>query len=157
MARLVEEMSARDDTIDFVGFGGERMEKAGVALRENLVERAVMGVRKVSMHQAGFQEVLSSADLSGSLPDELVLIGVQPEREAGVSTLPGLISAGRYLQDNEAEEIVLGSGRARVRALLRTMASDERYELLDKLDLERPPAGIASQAFTARLITTCSI
>ncbi len=38
-----------------------------------------MGAKKVSMHQAGFQEVLSSADLAGDLPDELVLIGVQPE------------------------------------------------------------------------------
>lgn len=38
-----------------------------------------MGAKKVSMHQAGFQEVLSSADLTGDLPSELVLIGVQPE------------------------------------------------------------------------------
>lgn len=38
-----------------------------------------MGAKKVSMHQAGFQEVLSSADLAGDLPEELVLIGVQPE------------------------------------------------------------------------------
>jgi hydrogenase maturation protease len=38
-----------------------------------------MGAKKVSMHQAGFQEVLSSAELSGHLPEELALIGVQPE------------------------------------------------------------------------------
>lgn len=38
-----------------------------------------MGAKKVSMHQAGFQEVLSSAHLSGDFPDELALIGVQPE------------------------------------------------------------------------------
>ena len=38
-----------------------------------------MGVRKMSMHQAGFQEVLSTAALSGDLPGEIVLIGVQPE------------------------------------------------------------------------------
>lgn len=37
-----------------------------------------MGAKKVSMHQAGFQEVLSSAQLSGEFPQELVLIGVQP-------------------------------------------------------------------------------
>ncbi len=37
-----------------------------------------MGAKKVSMHQAGFQEVLSSAQLSGEFPEELVLIGVQP-------------------------------------------------------------------------------
>lgn len=38
-----------------------------------------MGVKKVSMHQAGFQEVLSSAQLTGDFPDEIALIGVQPE------------------------------------------------------------------------------
>jgi len=38
-----------------------------------------MGAKKVSMHQAGFQEVLSSAQLSGEFPDDLVLVGVQPQ------------------------------------------------------------------------------
>ena len=38
-----------------------------------------MGAKKVSMHQAGFQEVLSSAQLAGEFPDEITLIGVQPE------------------------------------------------------------------------------
>jgi hydrogenase maturation protease len=38
-----------------------------------------MGVKKVSMHQAGFQEVLCSAQLSGEFPDEIALVGAQPE------------------------------------------------------------------------------
>lgn len=38
-----------------------------------------MGAKKVSMHQAGFQEVLSSAALSGDLPPVMALVGVQPE------------------------------------------------------------------------------
>lgn len=38
-----------------------------------------MGAKKVSMHQTGFQEVLASADLAGDLPEDLILIGVQPE------------------------------------------------------------------------------
>jgi len=38
-----------------------------------------MGAKKVSMHQAGFQEVLSSAQLSGDFPDQLALVGAQPE------------------------------------------------------------------------------
>ena len=38
-----------------------------------------MGVKKVSMHQAGFQEVLSSAQLAGEFPEEIALVGVQPE------------------------------------------------------------------------------
>jgi hydrogenase maturation protease len=38
-----------------------------------------MGAKKVSMHQAGFQEVLSSAVLTGDFPDQLALVGAQPE------------------------------------------------------------------------------
>lgn len=38
-----------------------------------------MGARKMSMHQAGFQEVLMTAKLSGDFPDEIALVGVQPE------------------------------------------------------------------------------
>ena len=39
-----------------------------------------MGAKKVSMHQAGFQEVLFAAELAGDLPEAIALIGVQPER-----------------------------------------------------------------------------
>ncbi len=33
----------------------------------------------MSMHQIGFQEVLALAQFQGEYPDEMVLIGVQPE------------------------------------------------------------------------------
>ena len=39
-----------------------------------------MGAKKVSMHQTGFQEVLASARLLRGRPEQLALIGVQPER-----------------------------------------------------------------------------
>jgi hydrogenase maturation protease len=38
-----------------------------------------MGAKKMSLHQTGFQEVIAAADLTGQLPKELLLIGVQPE------------------------------------------------------------------------------
>ncbi len=38
-----------------------------------------MGAKKMSLHQTGFQEVLMAAELTNKLPQELVLIGVQPE------------------------------------------------------------------------------
>lgn len=41
------------------------------------------------------------------------LLGVQPEYEGGVSSIPGLVRNGRYLDDNEAAEIVIGSAMAR--------------------------------------------
>ena len=74
---------------DAVDFG---LQPATLRLvRGNEVPR-FMGARKVSMHQAGFQEVLSSAELSGDLPQQLVLIGVQPAllNDYGGSLTPGV-------------------------------------------------------------------
>jgi hydrogenase maturation protease len=39
-----------------------------------------MGARKMSLHQTGFQEVLACARLTGQMPSQVVLIGVQPEQ-----------------------------------------------------------------------------
>lgn len=36
------------------------------------------GAKKMSLHQTGFQEVLSAADLMGGYPQKLALIGCQP-------------------------------------------------------------------------------
>lgn len=41
------------------------------------------------------------------------IYGVEPEFEQNVSNIPGLISAGRYLRENDAAEIVVGSVLAR--------------------------------------------
>ena len=37
------------------------------------------GAKKMSLHQTGFQEVLSAAELLGRYPQRLALIGVQPQ------------------------------------------------------------------------------
>ncbi len=60
-----------------------------------------MGAKKVSMHQAGFQEVLSSATLAGGLPEELVLIGVQPKL---LNDYGGSLTAGVKGRIDEAIE-----------------------------------------------------
>ena len=61
------------DAIDFgLGPGQLRL------IRDDQVP-CFMGAKKVSMHQAGFQEVLASARLSGDYPQRLALIGVQPQ------------------------------------------------------------------------------
>lgn len=61
------------DTVDF------DLEPATLKLIRGDDVPRFMGAKKMSMHQTGFQEVLSSADLAGDLPEELALIGVQPE------------------------------------------------------------------------------
>ncbi|MDR2188813.1 MAG: HyaD/HybD family hydrogenase maturation endopeptidase [Azonexus sp.] len=47
-------------------------------VRDDEVPR-FLGAKKMSLHQTGFQEVLSLAQLTGSYPRELLLIGCQPE------------------------------------------------------------------------------
>jgi hydrogenase maturation protease len=61
-----------------------------------------MGAKKVSMHQAGFQEVLASARLSGSLPGELALVGVQPDV---LDDYGGSLTAGVRGRIDEAVEV----------------------------------------------------
>jgi hydrogenase maturation protease len=46
-------------------------------VRDEEVPRFI-GAKKMSLHQTGFQEVLSAADLLGRYPESLLLIGVQP-------------------------------------------------------------------------------
>lgn len=38
-----------------------------------------LGAKKMSLHQTGFQEVIATAQLMGYCPEQLVLIGCQPE------------------------------------------------------------------------------
>jgi len=53
--------------------------------------------------------LISSEDRSfGTL-----IVGVEPAYESGVSSIPGLVAEGRYLDDPDAAEIVIGSVMAR--------------------------------------------
>ncbi|MEQ9257667.1 MAG: HyaD/HybD family hydrogenase maturation endopeptidase [Roseovarius sp.] len=40
---------------------------------------AFMGAKKMSLHQTGFQDVIATAQLMGTCPERLILIGCQPE------------------------------------------------------------------------------
>jgi ABC-type lipoprotein release transport system permease subunit len=63
---------------------------------------------QVAARANGFA-LASSADRTFAIQ----LVGVEPDREPGVSTLPGLVRAGRFLDDPHAAEIFLGSVLAR--------------------------------------------
>lgn len=43
----------------------------------------------------------------------IAIFGVEPEHEPAVSSIPGLVTSGRFLDANDAEEIVIGSVLAR--------------------------------------------
>ena len=70
--------------------------------------RAELPDEKIAARATGFA-LVSSEDRSYGI----AVFGVEPDFEAGVSTLPGLISAGRYLGENDAAEIVIGAALAR--------------------------------------------
>jgi len=76
------------------------------SLAAQLRERT--GYATITVRAQGFA-LASSAERSYGVP----VIGVQPEYERGVSTLPHLVKQGRYLADSRAQELVIGSALAR--------------------------------------------
>lgn len=78
----------------------------GAALADRL--RQSTGVGAIAARGTSFA-LASSEDRSFGIQ----ILGVQPSHEPLVSTLPGLVKKGRYLKDNEAAEIVVGSVLAR--------------------------------------------
>jgi len=77
-----------------------------VPLAESL--RASLATDRVAARATGFSLVSSKDRTYG-----IAVVGVEPDYEARVSTVPGLIKAGRYLQGWQAEEIVIGRPLAR--------------------------------------------
>lgn len=70
--------------------------------------RQQLGTDEVAARAVGFA-MASSRERSFGIQ----ITGVQPDWEPRVSSIPGLVSRGRYLADNNAEEIVIGSVLAR--------------------------------------------
>ncbi len=78
----------------------------GIALAQTL--RDSTGNSAIAARGSAFA-LASSEDRSFGIQ----ILGVQPQFESGVSTLPGLIKQGRYLESSDAAEIVIGSVLAR--------------------------------------------
>jgi len=70
--------------------------------------RSSLDSNEVAARAAGFA-LVSSNDRSYGLQ----ILGVEPEFEPFVSTIPGLVKQGRYLNRDSYEEIVIGSVLAR--------------------------------------------
>ncbi len=70
--------------------------------------RDELGLQNIAARATGFV-LASSQDRSYGLQ----ILGVEPEFEPLVSTIPGLIKQGRYLQNNSFDEIVIGAVLAR--------------------------------------------
>ncbi|MCZ6723806.1 MAG: FtsX-like permease family protein [Gammaproteobacteria bacterium] len=77
-----------------------------VAMADDL--RSALGSNEVAARGAGFA-LASSTDRSYGLQ----ILGVEPGFEPNVSTIPGLVKQGRYLNNDSYDEIVIGSVLAR--------------------------------------------
>ncbi len=66
--------------------------------------------------QSDFVSARAQAFVLASSEDRsygIAIIGVEPKFEPGVSSIPGLVKEGRFLEDSEATEIVIGKVLAR--------------------------------------------
>ena len=70
--------------------------------------RTTLGLESVSARAAGFALVSSEERSYG-----VQILGVDPRHEVLVSSVPGLVREGRYLEDMDAAEVVVGEGLAR--------------------------------------------
>jgi lipid-A-disaccharide synthase len=75
-ANLLRALRARDPKLEFVGFGGDRMERAGCELLFPLCNHAVMGLSRVLASLPQFMHLISQADryFRHQRPDAVVLI-----------------------------------------------------------------------------------
>jgi hydrogenase maturation protease len=74
---LVQHVQAADNLLVFDAVDYGRAPGDMLVVRGDDVPRFT-GAKAMSLHQTGFQDVLSAADLLGALPRRLTLIGVQP-------------------------------------------------------------------------------
>jgi hydrogenase maturation protease len=112
-----------------------------------------MGVKKMSLHQTGFQEVLMAAELTQKLPAELVLVGVQAEQlEDFGGSLRDVVKAQMVPALNLALDWLEKWGAAgRVRDGQSESITDSALAM-DIYESERPSAELAYRLGDARFL-----
>jgi hydrogenase maturation protease len=112
-----------------------------------------MGAKKMSLHQTGFQEVLMAAELTGKLPKELVLIGVQPEElEDYGGSLRDVVKAQMVPALNLALDWLARWGGEGALSNDQAEEITDRALAIDVYEGERPPADQAYRLGDARFL-----
>lgn len=136
---LVQFVNDHDRLIvfDAIDYG---LEPGTLKLVENDEVPKFTGAKKMSLHQTGFQEVLSASDLMGHYPEKLALIGCQPvdlEDWGGPLTgpvaavIPPAIALAVKILESWGLEAVRRPEGAVVPALLENNIDFESYERRD--------------------------
>jgi hydrogenase maturation protease len=112
-------------------------------VRDDAVPR-FMGAKKMSLHQTGFQEVLSLAQLTGKYPTNVLLIGCQPQEldDYGGSLRPVVKAAMEEALARGVDQIARWGGEPAPR---RTPLGEREAVTMDELALaayetQRPAA-----------------
>lgn len=120
-----------------------------------------MGVKKMSLHQTGFQEVLSMAELLGDYPEKLLLVGVQPKEledyggsltdEVKAQIKPTIDIAVQFLIDNGIECVPVSPEDSVQSQLADQSLTIEQYES------QRPSAESACRIGDDRILNSDNI
>ncbi|MBF6057672.1 MULTISPECIES: HyaD/HybD family hydrogenase maturation endopeptidase [Thiomicrorhabdus] len=114
-----------------------------------------MGCKKMSLHQTGFQEVLSTAKLMGGYPKKLALIGVQPKL---LEDFGGSLTSEVNEQIGPCVEIAMrflekwGVEYMRKESLETDLVTKELNKT--KYESERPPEWMASRIGDERVLVS---
>ena len=152
---LVQHVQACDylvvfDAIDYGLEGGE------MKLIEDDDVPNFMGAKKMSLHQTGFQEVLSTADLLDDYPEKILLIGVQPvELEDFGGSLRPAVKAQVEPAVEVAVEYLKGLGihvTKRTEPLPEAEALSPSELALEQYEAGRPSADVACREGDDRVL-----
>ncbi len=116
-----------------------------------------LGVKKISLHQTGFQEVLAMAEMMGDAPEKLYLIGVQPEElddyggslrpKVKAQIQPSIQAALDYLADLGVHIQKRDAALSAEQTIACPIMTSKRYET------ERPTEDTACRIGDARIIS----
>ena len=157
---LVQHVQACDilvvfDAIDYGLKGGE------MKLIEDDDVPNFMGAKKMSLHQTGFQEVLSTAELLGDYPEKILLIGVQPVE---LEDFGGSLRPAVKAQVKPAVEIALNYLKKlgvvfakRTEPLPATEALSPSELALEQYEAGRPSEELACRVGDDRILTADNV
>ena len=141
--------------LDAIDYG---LDAGTLKLIEDDAVPSYLGAKKVSLHQTGFQEVLATAAMLDSLPERLLLVGVQPKdiEDFGGSLHPLLKSRLDPAVDAALAWLEQFGVQARRRPI--PLAASESLggsEIdLDRYEHERPDAAVACRVGDDRVLAS---
>ncbi len=141
--------------LDAIDYG---LEPGTLKLIEDDAVPNYLGAKKVSLHQTGFQEVLATAAMLDSIPERLLLVGVQPK---DIEDYGGSLHPIVRAQIEPAIEAALGwlrqfgvEATRRARPLGRDEALAGGEIDLDRYEQERPDAEAACRVGDDRVLSS---